>query len=159
MIIGGNSAGATLATAACYLLKTKYGLSPRSQILIYPCLDTATPPQNKGEIKGAVPTARAEMYNSCYRKEEEAADPLCSPAFFSDDELKIMPDTLLLTAEYDTLREEGESYAQRLMKAGIEVTGKRVCDAAHGFFMKDTPKTAESHAYIAAYIRNKLLFT
>ncbi len=157
MLIGGHSAGANIAAAICLMAKERKEFSFLLQILDYPPLDLATPPQDKFWVEGAIEYRIAKIFNTAYRKEEEARQSLCSPLFATDEELKGLPDTLIITCEYDSLREEGESYAKRLMQAGVEVTGKRFLDRYHGFSMMDSEKGREAMAYMIRYMKTKLI--
>ncbi len=157
MLIGGHSAGANIATAICLMAKERKEFSFLLQVLDYPPLDLATPPEDKFWIEGAIECRIAKIFNTAYRKEEEARQSLCSPLFATDEELKGLPDTLLITCEYDSLREEGESYVKRLMQAGVEVTGKRFLDRYHGFSMRDNENGREAMAYMIRYMKSKLI--
>ena len=50
------------------------------------------------------------------------------------ENLKNLPETLILTAEYDPLRDEGEAYGKKLREAGNQVEIHRISGAFHGFF-------------------------
>lgn len=157
MLIGGHSAGANIVAAICLMAKERKEFSFLLQILDYPPLDLATPPEDKFWAEGAIESSVAKIFNTAYRKEEEARQSLCSPLFATDNELKGLPDTLMITCEYDSLREEGETYAKRLMQAGVEVTGKRFLDRYHGFSMMDNEKGREAMAYMIRYMKTKLI--
>lgn len=88
IFIGGDSAGASLATVVCYLLKEKSNIKIMAQILFYPCVDMVTPLEEKFYTEGVIPIERAKLYNQCYCSEEEAKTPLCSPILLGENELK-----------------------------------------------------------------------
>ncbi len=69
---------------------------------------------------------------------EQAEDPLCSPMLASDEELASFPDCLVLSAGKDSLRQETEAFAHRLMGLGVPVTGCRLPEAVHGFTVNCT---------------------
>ena len=107
LLIGGHSAGANIATTICLMAKRRKEFSFLAQILDYPPLDLASSPYKKFWTEGAILPEIAELFNSAYRKEKEARDSLCSPLFATEEELVGLPDTLLITCERDSLREEG----------------------------------------------------
>jgi len=65
-----------------------------------------------------------------------------------------MPDTILYTASADALRFEGEEYALRLMRAGVQVTCKRWQDSNHGFTFFYTPQAFACLDQIVEAIRH-----
>ena len=156
LLIGGHSAGANIATAICLMAKKRNEFSFLAQILDYPPLDLARSPFKKFWTEGAILPEVAKIFNSAYRKQREARDSLCSPMFATEEELVGLPDTLLITCERDSLREEGESYAKKLMQAGVEVTGKRFLGRYHGFSMRDDEIGREAMDYMIQYMQVKL---
>lgn len=135
----GDSAGGNLAAAVCLLARERGEFMPRKQILIYPALNncyTEKSPyksvQENGE--GYLLTAvKMEDYLKLY---ESSPDDRQNPHFapILEKDLSHMPDTLILTAEFDPLRDEGEAYGKRLKEAGNYVEIHRIPEALHGYF-------------------------
>lgn len=157
LMIGGHSAGANITAAICLMTQRRKEFSFLFQLLDYPPLDLDMSPEKKFWIEGAIDPKVAEIFNAAYREQKEAKQSLCSPLFATDEELKGLPDTLIMTCEYDSLREEGEAYASRLMRAGVEVTGKRFLGMYHGFSMIDNDKGREAMNYMLQYMKRKLM--
>lgn len=145
MCIGGHSAGANISAVVCMLAKESKAFSFRCQILDYPPLDVATPPTKKFYTEGAIPPKIAEIFDSCYRLEEDSKNSHCSPVFASEAELKELPPAIVITCEIDSLRAEAEKYASMLIKAGVEVTARRFLGVPHGFTIS-MPDLKESKA-------------
>ncbi|MEW9054015.1 MAG: alpha/beta hydrolase fold domain-containing protein [Neobacillus sp.] len=77
-------------------------------------------------------TGMMEWFRDCYLNSElDKKNPLLSPILFED--LKELLPALVITAEYDPLRDEGEAYAKKLADAGVEVESIRYDGAIHGF--------------------------
>jgi acetyl esterase/lipase len=137
--IMGDSAGGNLAAAVCLLARERREFMPRKQILIYPALNncyTEESPyrsvQENGE--GYLLTAvKMEDYLKLYESSpDDRQNPYFAPILEKD--LSHMPDTLILTAEFDPLRDEGEAYGKRLEEAGNYVEVHRIPEALHGYF-------------------------
>ena len=135
----GDSAGGNLAAAVCLLARERREFMPRKQILIYPALNncyTEESPyrsvQENGE--GYLLTAvKMEDYLKLYESSpDDRQNPYFAPILEKD--LSHMPDTLILTAEFDPLRDEGEAYGKRLEEAGNYVEVHRIPEALHGYF-------------------------
>jgi len=131
--IGGHSAGGNLATAVCMLNIDQGNEIPFvQQILDYPVLDLLTKAEEKPTFKDAIPIDVATMFNVCYLNySDEAKNPLASPVFAKG--LDRMPAALMITAELDSLANEGRVYAERLKEAGVSVYHKEYKDLPHGF--------------------------
>ena len=135
----GDSAGGNLAAAVCLLARERGEFMPRKQILIYPALNncyTEESPyrsvQENGE--GYLLTAvKMEDYLKLYESSpDDRQNPYFAPILEKD--FSHMPDTLILTAEFDPLRDEGEAYGKRLEEAGNYVEVHRIPEALHGYF-------------------------
>lgn len=135
----GDSAGGNLAAAVCLKARDTGEFIPKKQILIYPALNncyTEGSPyksvQENGE--GYLLTAvKMEDYLKLYESSpEDRQNPYFAPILEKD--LSHMPETLILTAEFDPLRDEGEEYGKRLKEANNYVEIHRIPDALHGYF-------------------------
>lgn len=129
--IGGDSAGANLATVASRMTKTR----PFAQLLIYPTTDAVGEYRSKelfgeGQILTSVD---GEAFLRCYLggARVRADDPRVSPLYARD--LEGMPPALIVTAGFDLLRDEGEKYGHALTAAGNTVCARRISELAHGF--------------------------
>jgi len=158
MAIGGHSAGANISTVVCMMAKEKNEFSFKCQILDYPPLDLATPATEKFYTEGAIPPEIALIFDKCYRTEEDAKNPYCSPVYATEEQLKNLPPALVITCEIDSLRDEGEDYAQKLVKSGIETIAKRFYGVRHGFTISDfdLPESKEAHQMMSDCIRKYL---
>lgn len=148
IIIAGDSAGGTLATAVAGKLKNIL-----CQVLIYPATDSSlTTPSWTEFADGPVLTLKSAVELWAYYTDDKI-----SAAPIYNDNLSGMPDALILTAEYDPLRDEVKAYAQKLRAAGTEVTERLYPKMIHGFFqfggVLDQGRAAI--AAVADYIRQK----
>lgn len=135
----GDSAGGNLTAALTLMAKEKGDFMPKRQILIYPAVwndytDTSPFLSVKENGKEYLLTAeKMETYLNLYQKEaKDRENPYFAPLLAKD--VRGLPRTLILTAELDPLRDEGERYGQRLKEAGNQVEIKRIPDAIHGYF-------------------------
>lgn len=141
--VGGYSAGGNLAAAICLLAKKRQQISIKFQVLNYPPLDLATDPELKPKYKTSIPPRLSKIFNECYlHSMEEAKNPLVSPIFA--DDLEHLPAALITTAEYDSLADEAEVYADRLKKAGVEVFYQKFKGVSHGFTHSGDRESAEN---------------
>ncbi|MFI6339311.1 alpha/beta hydrolase fold domain-containing protein [Streptomyces sp. NPDC050535] len=157
LTVGGQSAGGGLAAAVARLALEEDGPSIALQVLHYPPLDLATGVRNK-RAAIAKPMLRpwmGEIFDSAYIPDpRERADRLASPAHPSDTaSLKGIAPALVVTAEYDLLKAEGEQYADRLREAGALVEHHDVPKADHGYDGTDDVKAREVYALIARHVR------
>lgn len=140
----GDSAGGNLATVACQRLKKRGITLPEKQILLYPAVGwdyTENSPfesvNDKGESFGLTRKKLVEYYNLYIPEGVDQKNPEIAPLL--SDDLSGLPDTLIITAEYDPLRDEAEFYAERLERAGVPVTLHRFPDVPHGFWTYERP--------------------
>lgn len=131
--VAGDSAGGTLATAVALLARDRRGPTLRHQLLLFPATDAACDSASMHEFaSGYLLSARMmRWYWDCYLGGARADEPLASPLRAAD--LAGLPPACIVTAEFDTLRDEGEQYADRLRAAGVAVTARRYLGVIHGF--------------------------
>jgi len=134
LAIGGDSAGANLAAVV-----TQSGRFPfRFQLLVYPVTDAQGGTASYEELSEGYGLTRAGMgwFLEHYLSGGDGApvDPLVSPLLADDSAFAASPPTLVLTAELDPLRDEGEAYAERLRAAGVAAETTRYDGMMHGFF-------------------------
>lgn len=135
----GDSAGGNLAAALSLMLRDKGMPLPKKQILIYPAVNndyTEHTPFLSVKENGEdflLTQVKLCQYQELYKgAEEDLQNPYFAPILAQD--LSRQPSTLIITAEYDPLRDEGEEYGRRLQEAGNQVEIHRIKDALHGFF-------------------------
>lgn len=125
--VGGTSAGANLAAATCLALRDRGMPRPAAQLLDAPCLDlTLTSPSIKqqGSAGGLDEAAISEFATFYVPDAARRADPLVSPLLAAD--LSELPPAVIVVAELDPLREDGERYLTRLHAAGVPGAAFRV---------------------------------
>ncbi|QOV33946.1 alpha/beta hydrolase fold domain-containing protein [Streptomyces ferrugineus] len=157
LTVGGQSAGGGLAAAVARQALEAGGPSIALQVLHYPPLDLATNARDK-RAAIARPVLRpwmADVFDTSYVPDvRRRGDPLVSPAHSSDTaDLKGIAPALVIVAEHDLLRAEGERYAERLRAAGALVGRHDVAGADHGYDGSDDEKARESYAVIARCLR------
>jgi acetyl esterase len=148
--VSGDSAGGNLS-AACALMDRDFGTNMiKLQALIYPTVILSREPneyftwdlneyniQKNHELIKSTITGLLELHDvsKIYTEnEEDIKNPYVSPLLASD--LNNLPETLIITAEYDYLRLEGEAYARRLSQAGVKVNTIRYNGIDHAFIDK-----------------------
>jgi acetyl esterase len=160
LAVMGDSAGGTLATAVSMLARDKNGPSIRFQVLVYPVLDyNFETPSYRRNAEGYMITRKVMIWfwRHYLKDEKMAALPTVSP--LRAKELRGLPPTLVLTAEFDPLCDEGEAYAQKLAAASVPVTLSCYEGMIHGFFRMTSrlDKAKEALTEVAAAIRMALL--
>ncbi len=126
--IGGDSAGANLATVACREVPGAV-----AQLLIYPATDFVERRRRTFALyaEGFAITARDGVaFDRCYRGDTAPGDPRLSPLRAN---LSGLPPALVVTAGFDMLRDEGEAYAEALRHAGVPVRTREIASLGHGF--------------------------
>ena len=130
-LVGGDSAGGNLATVA--LLELGQRVATAAQLLIYPVIDCDTDTASYREQSEGMQLTRGDMqwFFNHYAPSGRHPDPRISP--LRHKALASLTPTVLITAECDVLRDEGEAYAQRLAAAGVPVAARRVDGLPHDF--------------------------
>jgi acetyl esterase len=143
-VIGGDSAGGNLSTVTAQAHPGDLA----AQLLIYPVTDFSTERPSLDENGEGLLLTRDDMewFHDHYLGDDESllADPRVSPALAED--LSGLPPTLIYTAEFDPLRDDGDAYAEALKAAGVEVIHRRFDGLVHGFFALGPLSTAAQAA-------------
>ena len=146
--VGGHSAGGNLTASICIKESEKNTLAIKCIILDYPPTDIYTDPYSKPRQKKSLPSPamRRIFYLSYCINMEDRKNPLASPYFASQAQLKTFPPTLIITAGLDALTPDTENLKDRMVKAGVDVTYKRFDGCVHGFNLQtgDTKEGTES---------------
>jgi acetyl esterase len=133
--VGGDSAGGNLAAVVAQMARDQGGPKLVFQLLVYPATnfqaETASLRENS-QGYGLVSEDMAWFKNHYLNGKDETGNPQASPLLATD--LSNLPPALIITAEFDPLRDEGEEYGQRLQAAGVPVTISRYDGVIHGFF-------------------------
>lgn len=134
VVIGGESAGASISAAAALMAAASHGPRIDFQFLAYPKLDhVGDYPSIDENVSEGFDRSVFQFYFDCYIPVGVSAqNPLVSPVFASSAELATLPAALILTADADLIRDEAEFYAGRLADAGVEVTCLRAVGHTHG---------------------------
>jgi acetyl esterase len=159
LIVAGDSAGGNLAAIMALRARAAGGPPIALQVLVYPVTDCDLESTSYRDPANQLMVSRESMawFWDHYAPDPEArlhpdASPLRSANFAR------LPPAVILTAEHDVLRDEGELYATRLVKAGVPVRHQRFAGQMHGFFtMVDAlPGAAAGLDYVAAAIEERL---
>jgi acetyl esterase len=159
LIVAGDSAGGNLAAIMAMRARAAGGPPVALQVLVYPVTDCDLESTSYRDPANQLMLSRDSMvwFWDHYAPAPEArlhpdAAPLRS-ANFAD-----LPPAVILTAEHDVLRDEGELYATRLLKAGVPVSHRRFAGQMHGFFNMQgvLPGAAEGLDYVTAAIEERL---
>ncbi|WP_449620735.1 alpha/beta hydrolase [Robertmurraya sp. Marseille-Q9965] len=134
--VGGDSAGATLSAVVTNIAKQDNGPKICYQVLFYPSTAAGVPTPTASSIENAegyfLTSDLIKWFMRCYlNNDEDKLSPLVTPLFFED--LTGLPPAIVITAEYDPLRDEGEAYAEKLKEAGVKVDCIRYDGTFHGF--------------------------
>jgi acetyl esterase len=132
--VGGDSAGANLSAVTSLQARDRGGPQIAYQLLIYPPTDmTANFPSKHTNGTGYFLTSDDMVWfvNHYIRDEADKLNPLGSPLLARDQ--SGLPPAIVVTAEFDPLRDEGEAYAEKLRQAGVPVKLRRYDGMIHGF--------------------------
>ncbi|MEY9933933.1 acetyl esterase [Catenulispora sp. GP43] len=161
--VAGDCAGATLATALAMVAKKHGGPRLAAQLLFYPLIDAACDSESQHRFAtGYLLTRKAlrrywrEYLYGC----EYWNEPTASPLHAGRGDLEGLPPTLIVTAEADIARDEGEQYARRLREAGVEASAMRFLGTVHDFValnaLKDSPPSRAAVRYGCEFLRSRV---
>jgi acetyl esterase len=133
--VGGDSAGGNLAAVVALMARERREPKVAFQLLVYPVTEHSYNTGSYTQNAEGYLLTKASMvwfWDHYLRMPEDGKDWRASPLLVKD--LKGLPPALVLTAEFDPLRDEGEAYAKKLKDAGVAVTASRYNGQIHGFF-------------------------
>jgi acetyl esterase len=136
LVVGGDSAGGNLAAVCALRARDRGGPALALQVLVYPVTDhdmTTASYVERGDEDALMGKRSMQWFWDHYIPDPaDRANPEASPLRAPD--LSGLAPAVVVTAEYDPLRDEGLAYAQRLRDAGVGVTAHHYEDMAHPFF-------------------------
>lgn len=135
LAVGGDSAGATLATVLCAELAGEGAEQPCAQLLFYPAADASARSESQELFAEGylLETASLDWFYQQYVPEvAQRSDWRCSPVH-AGVALQGSAPALLFAAQFDPLLDEGLAYAHALVEQGVEVEAERCCGMTHDF--------------------------
>jgi acetyl esterase len=149
LVVAGDSAGGHLASLVAFAARDRGGSpSIEALVLVYPIIDATMSSESfQRYANGYFLTAETMRWywRSFLGARYGSVDSDFSPAHRTD--VSGLPRTLVITAEHDVLRDEGEAWAARVGEAGVDVTLHRFPGMIHGFFRFDRVCSAAGEAY------------
>jgi acetyl esterase len=158
LVIAGDSAGGNIAAATALRLRDEGGPPLCGQLLLYPVTDYHTPgtPSYAANAEGYGLTRDTMrwFWDHYLTDPSESSNPYAAPLRARD--LSGLPPALVITAEYDPLRDEGERYAERLREAGVRTALLRYDGMNHGFlfWVGLVDKAGDAMAEACAWLRD-----
>jgi acetyl esterase len=149
--VAGDSVGGNMAAALTLMAKERGDVPLVQQVLFYPVTDAAFDTGSYHQFAEGYFLRRDAMqwfWDQYTTDEAERAQITASPLRATTDQLTGLPPALVITAEADVLRDEGEAYANKLRQAGVPVTAVRYQGIIHDFVMLNALR--DTHAAEAA---------
>ena len=161
--VAGDSVGGNMTTALTLLAKERGGVDLAAQVLFYPVTDASFDTASYLEFSEGYFLSREGMkwfWDQYTTSDEDRAQITASPLRASLEQLAGLPQALVITAEADVLRDEGEAYAAHLRAAGVPVTAVRYQGIVHDFVMvnslHDTHAAKAAVAQVVAFLGEAL---
>jgi acetyl esterase len=151
LAIAGDSVGGNIAAALTLLAKQRSGPAFAAQVLFYPVTNAAFDTGSYRQFAEGYHLRRDAMmwfWDQYSTDESQRSEITASPLRATTEQLAGLPPALVITAEADVLRDEGEAYANKLRLAGVPVTTRRYKGTIHDFVMVNA--MADSDAAKAA---------
>ena len=145
LAVAGDSAGGNMAAAVTLLARERGEPDIRLQLLFYPVTDAAFDTASYHQFAEGYHLRRDAMmwfWEQYTRHPGERNEITASPLRASVEQLQGLPAALIITAEADVLRDEGEAYANKLRQAGVRVTAVRFQGTIHDFVMLNALATS-----------------
>jgi acetyl esterase len=138
LAVAGNSVGGDMSAALTLMAKDRGGPSIRLQVLLIPATDTNFETESYRKFDSGRFLARAFMeygWNIYAPDLKSRQNPYAVPMRAGIEKLRGLPPALIITAENDPLRDEGEAYARKLKEAGVDVVSTRYGGMIHDFVL------------------------
>jgi len=138
LAVAGDSVGGNMSAALTLMAKERGDVSLLQQVLFYPVTDAAFDTASYHQFATGYFLRRDGMrwfWDQYTTDEGERAEITASPLRATTEQLTGLPAALVITAEADVLRDEGEAYANKLRAAGVPVTAVRFQGIIHDFVM------------------------
>jgi acetyl esterase len=138
IVVAGDNVGGNMAAAVTLLTKERGGPIIQQQLLFYPATQAAFDTESYEQFAEGYHLRRDAMmwfWDQYTTNPGERKEITASPLRASKEQLKGLPPALIITAEADVLRDEGEAYANKLREAGVRVTAVRFQGTIHDFVM------------------------
>jgi acetyl esterase len=145
--VSGDSVGGNMAIAIGLLAAQRGDLGLAKLVLFYPVTNAAFDTASYDEFEVGYFLSREGMkwfWDQYTTDEAERAEITVSPLRAGLEELAGLPSTLIITAEADVLRDEGEAFAARLREAGVKATNARFGGITHDFVMVNSLHDTEA---------------
>jgi acetyl esterase len=160
--VAGDSAGGNLSAVMAQRAGAAGGPDIALQVLVYPVTDGDTETTSYRDPANQLMLSRESamwFYDHYIPDPAARLDPDFAPLRTAN--LTSLPPAVVVTAEHDVLRDEGEAYATRLLKAGVPVRHRRFAGQMHGFFtlVDVLPGAGEALGYVTAAINEQLAGT
>ncbi|MDX2939215.1 alpha/beta hydrolase [Streptomyces ipomoeae] len=149
--VAGDSVGGNMSAALTLMAKERGDVPLVQQVLFYPVTDAAFDTPSYHQFAEGYFLRRDAMqwfWDQYTTDEKQRAEITASPLRAPVEQLRDLPPALVITAEADVLRDEGEAYANKLRQAGVPVTSVRYQGIIHDFVMLNALR--ETHAAEAA---------
>jgi acetyl esterase len=161
--VAGDSVGGNMTAAITLMAKQRSGPKVRAQVLFYPVTDASFDTGSYHEFAKGYFLRRDAMqwfWDQYTTDENERAEITASPLRATTDDLAELPKALVITAEADVLRDEGEAYARKLRAAAVDVTATRYEGIIHDFVMlnalRETNAARAAIAQSIAFLKDAL---
>lgn len=163
LAVAGDGAGGNMAAAIAIMCKQRRGPKIVFQVLFYPATAVDFETASYQSWCNGPWLTKQDMewfWNAYIPDPRDRADAKATPLNASLDQLRGLPDALLITAEIDVLRDEGEAYARKLSEASVRTTCIRYLGTIHDFVMlnalADTPAARAAVGQAIAALRYAL---
>jgi acetyl esterase len=154
-VVAGDSVGGNMAAALTLMAKERGGIEIDAQVLFYPVTDASFDTTSYQEFASGYFLSLEGMkwfWDQYTTDEAQRAEITASPLRATTEQLAGLPKALVINAEADVLRDEGEAYGRKLREAGVDVTQTRYGGILHDFVMLNAlrPSRAASAAIAQA---------